>query len=210
MTRKEFYVEYYNRTNEQFADEIINGEESREKANRKNQRKTSKSERIFFLILQYALVIGALFLPFVGIDPWGALFLVCVLFLPLAYLTDFSLLKIELLYHLYRPDHIYARLLHQIFLGRYSEFIQDLLRATQSKVSGYWCVQWQKPKFCGKFRAVCRNAGEQVLLTFCPRKVKICTNTQTVVLCDQSLSREELIAQIAAVVNTIQGKESRS
>ena len=210
MTRKAFYAEYYKRTNEQFADEIINGKESREKANRKKQRQTSKSERIFFLFLQYALLVGALILLFAGIDPWSVLLLFCIFCLPITFLTDFSLLKIELLYHLYRPNHIYARLLHQIFLGQYSEFIRDLHRATPNKVSGYWCIQWQKPKFYGKFRAVCRNPGEQVILTFGPRKVKIRTNSQTVVLCDKSLSREALIDQIAAVVNTVPGKKSRS
>ena len=206
MTRKEFFIEYYRRTDEKFADEMIGSSESRERAWRKGQSNTSKSQRIMYIVLQYLVLLGCLIFLLTGMEWWRIVIPFLILHLPTVYITDFSLLKIELLYRIYRKNTVYSRLLHDIFLGRYDDFLKDLRRATKSKVSGYVCVQWQNPKFYAKFRAVCRKPSEEVFLTFSPRKVKIRANSRTVIICDRSLSREQLIHEIASAVNTIRGK----
>ncbi len=204
MSRNEFYKEYYKRTDEEFADEMIGGKESREKAWRNRQRNTSKKARILHIVLQYVVLLGCLIFFCTGMEWWRFVIPFFLLYLPLVYVTDFSLLKMELLYRIYRPNSIYAQLLHDFFLGKSAEFITDLRRATQSKVNGY--VHLRGKKFYGKFRAVCKSQNEEILITFYPRKVKIKANSQTVIIRDRSLSRTDLIRQIASVVNTIDGK----
>ena len=204
MTRKAFFIEYYHRTDEKFADEMIGGRESRERAGRKGQGNTSKSQRIMYIVLQYLILLGCLIFLFTGMEWWRIVIPFLILHLPTVYITDFSLLKIELLYRIYRKNTVYSRLLHDIFLGRYDDFLKDLRRATKHKVSGYTHLHGNK--FYAKFRAVCKNRSEEVVFTLSPRKVKIRANSRTVIIRDRSLSRTDLIHEIASVVNTVKRK----
>ena len=151
MNRKEFFIEYYKRTDSKFADHTINSKSDRETASRKRQGLTSKAERILFIITQYAV----LFLCWIPVcfkpQLWRIVFVGIFLSLLQSLITDFSLVKIAVLYHLYHKNTVYSSLLHDVFLGKAGPFFDQLKRRTKQAVAGY--VFWRGGKFYGTYLA---------------------------------------------------------
>lgn len=200
MQRKDFYIEYYNRTNRFFSDKIIWGNKEREDAWRKGQRRTSKLERKIFIIFQY-LVLLLCWIPMCfECELWVAVPIAILLFLLQSYITDFSIVKIEILYLIYSKNSVYCSLLHDIFLGSYAEFFDQLTRYTKKEVTGYVCIGGRK--FFGKFRAVCRNKNKRIVLRFQMNCAIVTINKKKFVIKGVLPSKEHLISEIATIINT--------
>ena len=137
MQRKDFYIEYYNRTNRFFSDKIIWGKKEREEAWRKGQGLTSKFGRKIFIIFQYLILLVCWIPMCFERELWVAIPIAILCFLLQSYITDFSILKIEFLYLTYRKNSVYCSVLHDIFLGSYAEFFNQLTRYTKKEVTGY-------------------------------------------------------------------------
>ena len=94
MKRKDFYIEYYNRTNRAFSDKIVWGKEEREEAWRKHQHGTSKLERKVFIATQYL----TLFLCWIPVcfdhNVWVVVPIALVFVLLQSLITDFYVIKI--------------------------------------------------------------------------------------------------------------------
>ena len=58
MKRKDFYREYFKRTNEVFSDKYIWSQKEREKARKKRQIYISKLERKIFIAIQYLILLS--------------------------------------------------------------------------------------------------------------------------------------------------------
>ncbi len=200
MHRKDFYIEYFNRTNRVFSDKIIWGKKEREEAWRKGQHLTSKLERKIFIVSQY-LVLLLCWIPICfGRELWVVIPLAIFCFLFQSFITDFSILKIEFLYFIHRKNSIYCSVLHDIFLGNYAEFINQLTRFTKKIVTGYVFVSGGK--FYGKFRAVCRNKSTKIVLRFQMNCVIVVINKKKFVIKDVLSSKEQLIQELADIINT--------
>ena len=199
MRRKEIYTEYYGRTNRAFSDKIIWGKKEREEAWRKGQHHISKIERKIFIITQYLILLLS-WLP-MCFDPgtWVVVPIALLLFLLQSFLADFSIIKIELLYSIYRKDNIYCSVLYDIFLGKYTDFMDDLKRLTKKQVTGY--VLKRGGKFYGKFFAVCREKNNKIFVTFKRNKVVITVNNRTATINDVILTKDQLLSKIAVVIH---------
>ena len=55
--------------------------------------------------------------------------------------------------------------------------------------------------FCDKYFAMCRNKSNQVLLAFQRNKVTVTVNKKVTVINDMTLTKEELLQQIATAIN---------
>ncbi len=200
MKRKNFYIEYYNRTNCVFSDKIIWGKKEREEARRKGQLFVSKLERKIFIVIQY-LILLLCWIP-ICFDRklWVVIPIVFLLFLLQSFVTDYSILKIEILYFIYRKNNVYCSVLHDIFFGGYAEFINELTRLTKKEVTGYIFISGGK--LYGNFRAVCRNKSQKIVLRFKVNSVIVIVNKKRFVIKDASHTKEHLISEIAAIINT--------
>ena len=202
MQRKDFYIEYYNRTDRFFSDEIIWGEKEREKAWRKGQGLISKLGRKIFIVFQY-LVLLLCWIPMCfERELWVVIPIAILVFLLQSSITDFSILKIEFLYLIYRKNNVYCSLLHDVFLGSYAEFFNQLTRYTKKKVTGYILIGGGK--FYGKFCAVCRNQNERIVLRFQTNCTIVIINKKKFVVKGVLTSKEYLISEIATIINTNQ------
>ena len=202
MQSKDFYIEYYNITNRFFSDKIIWGKKEREDAWRKRQSLTSKFGRKIFIVFQYLILVLCWIPMCFERELWVVIPIAIVCFLLQSYITDFSILKIEILYLIYRKNSVYCSVLHDIFLGDYADFFNQLTRYTKKDVTGYFPVGGGK--FYGKFRAVCRNKNKRILLKFQTRCAIITINKKKHVINDILPSKEYLISEIATIINTNQ------
>lgn len=200
MQRKNFYIEYYNRTNHVFSDKIIWSKKEREEAWRKRQLLTSKLERKIFIAFQY-LVLLLCWIPMCfERELWVVIPIALLYFLLQSFITDFSILKIEILYFIYRKNSVYCSVLHNIFLGSYAEFLNQLTRFTKNEVTGFVFISGGK--LYGKFRAVCRNKNKRIVLRFKINSVVVTINEKKFVIRGILPSKEQLISEIAAIINT--------
>lgn len=198
MKRKDFYNQYYERTNESFSDKITWGKKERLDAWRKRQLPFSKFERKIYIIIQYFI----LFLCWIPVCFDGNLWIV----IPIAFIisllssliTDFSFIKIEMLYHIYSKDNSYSSILYDIFIGNFTYFISDLKGLTSKKVTGY--VFKIGGKFYCKYFAVCRNKDSIILLTFKRNKILV-TVDKNVTVINAELSKNQLLEEISAIIN---------
>lgn len=199
MKRKDFYIEYYNRSNRAFSDKIVRGREEREDAWRKGQHFISKFERKVFIITQY-LVLFLCWIP-VCFDRrmWRVVPIVLLWFLLQSAITDFSIIKIEWLYSIYRKNNVYCSVLHDIFLGNFDDFLTQLKRATKKKVTGYYLNRGGR--FYGKYCAICRNKDNKITVTFKRNRVAVFINEKTFVIKEVLLTKEDLISEITAIIN---------
>lgn len=204
MKRSFFYREYYQRTDEFFADHIVWNNKDLEKAWQKGQARTSKMGRKLYLAFQYLFFLGGLIWMCVDIQAWRSFLCVILVSIVISLITNFSILKIELLYHLYKRNTVYSNFLHQMFLGRTYSFFEDLRRATKQHVRGYNHKIGIKSiaSFYGKFSGLCKNNNHKILLTFTYKNVKIKVNGRTVVLNAPLLSQKSLIEEIAIRINS--------
>ena len=200
MSRKEFFIEYYKRTDRKFADHTINSKSDRETASRKRQGLTSKAERILFIITQYAV----LFLCWIPVcfkpQLWRIVFVGIFLSLLQSLITDFSLVKIAVLYHLYHKNTVYSSLLHDVFLGKAGPFFDQLKRRTKQAVTGY--VFWRGGKFYGTYLAACKNKSDSIAITIRAGSVTVKVNGQKTVIKEKTISQEQLLNEIADVIHT--------
>ena len=200
MKRRDFYAEYYNRTNRIFSDKIIWGKKEREAAWRKSQHLISKLERKIFITLQY-LILLLCWIPICFEHRlWVVIPIALLYFLLSSLITDFSILKIEILYFVYRKNSVYCSVLHDIFLGSYLEFLNRLTNFTKNEVTGYVFISGGK--FYGKFYAVCRNKNKKIELMFNTNSVIVAINKRKFIIKSELPSKEYLIAEIAAIINT--------
>ena len=200
MSRKDFYREYYHRTDRRFSDKTVWGKKEREEAWRKGQCFTSKLERKIFIVVQY-LVLLLCWIPLCfDRTVWGVIPVAFFFFVLGTCITQFSILKIELLYFIYRKNSVYCSVLHDIFFGNYADFINPLTRFTKKAVSGY--VFTSGGSFYGKFSAVCRNKNAKIVLRFQINGVVVAINKKKIAIKDALTSKEQLIKEIAAVINT--------
>jgi hypothetical protein len=133
---------------------------------------------------------------------WVVIPIAILCFLLQSYITDFSILKIEILYLIYRQNSIYCSVLHDIFLGNYAEFFNQLTRYTKKEVTGYFLIGGGK--FYGKFRAVCRNRNKNISLKFQTNCVIVTINKKKIVIRGALPSKESLISEMTAIINTKQ------
>ena len=140
---------------------------------------------------------------------WVAMPIAILCFLLQSYITDFSILKIEFLYLTYCKNSVYCSVLHDIFLGRYAEFFDQLTRYTKKEVTGYIFIGGGK--FYGKFQAVCRNKAKRIVLKSKRIVLKFQTNCTIVIINKKKFvvkgvltSKEHLISEIANIINTNQ------
>ncbi len=199
MKRKDFYAKYYDRTNRAFSDKIIWSKKEREEAWRKGQHLTSKFERKIFIITQYLILLLCWIPMCFDRGAWVVIPIALLLFLLQSFLTDFSITKVELLYSIYRKDNIYCFVLHDIFLGKYTDFLDELKRLTKKQVTGY--VFKSGGKLYAKFFAVCRNKSNKILLTFKRNKVIVLVNEKMIVINGVISTKEQLLSEIAMAIN---------
>ena len=201
MQRKEFYIEYYNRTDRAFSDKIIWDKKDREEAWRKGQYlMISKLGRKLFIVIQYLILLLCCVLVYFDRDLWVVVPIAIVCFLLGLYTTDFSILRIELLYFIYRRNSVYCTMLHDIFFGTYSEFVNQLTRLTKKQVNGYFLVN--RGKFYGKFRAICKNRSKKIVLRIKINRVIVVVESKKFVIKGALHTRESLISEIAGIINT--------
>jgi len=200
MQKKDFYIEYYNRTNRVFSDRIIWGKKQREEAWRKGQLFISKLERKIFIVIQY-LILLLCWIP-ICFDRklWVVIPIAFLLFLLQSFITDYSVIKIEILYFIYRKNSVYCSVLRDIFLDSYAEFLNELTCLTKKEISGYIFISGGK--FYGKYRAVCRNKSQKIVLIFKINRVIVTVNEKKFVIKGVLSAKEQLISEIAAVINT--------
>ena len=201
MKRKDFYIEYYNRTNRAFSDKIVWSKEEREEAWRKGQHLTSKFERKVLIVTQY-LVLLLCWIP-VCFDrgTWRIVPIALLCFLLQSVITDFSIIKIEWLYSIYRKNNVYCSVLHDIFLGNFNDFLAQLQHITKKKVTGYYLDSGGR--FYGKYCAVCRNKNNKITLIFKRNRVIVMIDKKEFVIEDGLLTKEQLITALATIINAI-------
>ncbi len=190
MKRKDFYIEYYNRTNRVFSDKIIDWRKGH----------ISKLERKIVIVLQYLTLLLCWLPAYFNHRIWFVIPIAISCSLLLSLITDFSIHKIEILYFIYRKNSVYCSLLHDIFLGRYTEFLNELTRFTKKEVMGY--VFTNGGKFYGKFRAVCRNKSKKIVLKFKISSVIVIVNEKRFVIKGALPTKEHLITEIAAIIHS--------
>lgn len=199
MKRKDFYIEYYNRTDCAFSDKIIWGKKERKDAWRKGQHLISKLERKIFIILQYLILLLCWIPMCLEHELWIVIPIALLWFLLSSLITDFSILKMEFLYLIYRKNSVYCSVLHDIFLGNYAEFLNQLTRYTKNEVRGYVFISGGK--FYGKFQAVCKNKDKKITLRFKTKSVIAVIDKKKFAIQRAFLSKEQLIVEIADIVN---------
>lgn len=199
MKRKDFYIEYYYRSNRAFSDKIVWGKEEREDAWRKGQHLTSKFERKVFIVTQY-LVLFLCWIP-VCFDRrmWRIIPIALLCFLLQSVITDFSIIKIEWLYSIYRKNNVYCSVLHDIFLGNFDYFLAQMKCATKKIVTGYYLDRGGR--FYGKYCAICRNKGNKITVIFKRNRVAVIINEKTFFIKEVLLTKELLITEITAIIN---------
>jgi len=200
VKRKEFYIEYYKRTDRIFSDKIIWFAKDREEARRKGQICTiSKFGRKVRILVQYLALLLCLLPLFQDNIPWALTPILLIINLLDSFLTDFSIIKIEVLYFIYQRNGVFGKVLHEIFLGEISDFIDDLRRETRKVVTGY--VMSSGGKFFGRYMAVCRDKNKKISVTFKRNKVVVLINGVTTVIKNSALTKEELLFEISTVIN---------
>lgn len=199
MKRTDFYIEYYSRTNLAFSDKIVWGKEEREEAWQKGQHLTSKLERKVFIVTQYIVLLLCWIPVCFERGAWVVIPIALILFLLQSIITDFSIIKIEWLYSVYRKNNVYCSVLHDMFLGKFDSFLDKLKRSTKKKVMGY--VFTGGGKICRKYCAVCRNKNNQITLTFKRNRVVVRINKKAFVIEDVLIDKNHLITELATTIN---------
>ena len=194
MRRKDFYIEYYNRTNSFFLDKIDWAVWWKKRA------RTSKFERKIFIIFQYLVLLLCWIPVCFKRELWIFIPVAILLSLLQSYITDFSILKIEILYLIYRKNNVYCSALHNIFLGSYAEFFDQLTRYTKKEVTGYFLIGGGK--FYGKFQGVCRSQNKRIVLKFRTNCTVVIINKKKFVVKGVLPSKEHLISEIATIINS--------
>ena len=131
-------------------------------------------------------------------DKWVIITIALIIFLSQSYITNFSIIKIELLYYIYRKSNVYCSVLHDIFVGEYTDFFDKLKRLTKKQVIGYFLKSGGT--LYGKFNAVCRNKSNKIILIFRFNKVVLSVNEAKIEIKNKSFTEEELLTEISSAI----------
>jgi len=196
MKRKDFYKLYYAVTDKVYADHILWTEEDSEQAWRKGQIRTSKLGRKIFIFWQYAALLAAVIglaagAYAIGIT-LGALFLLgCVL-------TNYSVIKIELLYAVYRRNDVFSSLLYMVFRGGLDAFGAEVKLRAGKRIGGF-VPEW-KAGLWAKYSVVYRKQGAQATIWLYPNKMVVKTGKGKCAIADRALSMQALAEQVAQIL----------
>lgn len=196
MSRKDFYKLYYTITDRMFSDHVIWTNEDREQAWRKGQILMSKIERKISIVFQYLALLAAIIGFCAGEYAVGVA--TVVLFLLSSALSDFSVVKIEVLYAVYRRKNVFSALLYMVFQSGLDEFWSFVRPGVGKKVSGF-VPEW-KYKLWAKYSVIYRKQREKALIWLYPNKIVVKTENGKHTITDQTLSMQELAEQIADIL----------
>ncbi len=204
MKRSEFYREYYKITNRMFADHTVWSAKDRENAWRKGQINTSKTQRKIFIAVQYLILFSAVLTFLLGLNGYGIIgfvsfFLICLI-------TDYSVIKIEVLYYIYNRNTIYSALLYQSFLGKSDELWQLVKTRTTKQVSGF--VRLNRNKLNVKYRVIYRKNHQNIMIQLTPSSIIIKAESLNVRFRNSALTLSELAEGIANALNSISKQSS--
>ena len=199
MTRKEFYKKYYDETNRAFADKTVWSREEREEADRKGQHLISKRERKINLAVQY-LCLLLCWVP-LCFDKKTWVLIPCLILIGLlnSALTNFSFLKIELLYRVHQNGTVYGSLLHDAYFGNHRAILDKLRFVTKRSVTGYSFRR--RGIYRATLEGYCRSPKNSISVTFLKKSVKLEVNGQVTVIDHPFPTREELFGEMATVIN---------
>ena len=196
MSRKNFYKLYYTITDRKFSDHVIWTNEDREQAWRKGQINLSKIERKISIGLQYVALLAAIISFWVGEYAVGVA--TGVLFLLNSALTDFSVVKIEVLYAVYRRKNAFSALLYMVFRSGLDEFWSFVKPRVGKKVSGF-LPEW-KCKLWAKYSVIYRKQRVKSVIWLYPNKIVVKTESGKHNITDRTLSMQDLAEQIADIL----------
>ncbi len=199
MKRFAFYKEYYKITNRIYADHTIWSAKDREQVWRKGQIYTSKTERGIFIAAQYCLLLATGISFATGNNRFGIIG--CAMFLLCSLITDFSIMKIEILYRIFSYKSPYAMLLYQAFLGKADNFWHLILPETKKIVSGL--VRTNRNKFVAKYRVVFRKKQESATIIISPFRIRFKSKTRNIVINDTTATLTQIANRVSEVLNTL-------
>ena len=204
MTRKEFYREYYRKTN-RYHQRIWN--EAAWIGGKGSHTYVEKPDipvRKYHIVMKY-LLIAICWIPYCVYPDYKTLiFGLWLLSVALihAQAAKFSIIRVELLYSVYRKDTVYCSLLHDIFLNTDIEFIKTLMRMTKKVVSCYsYSYRLGGRGLYGKYIGTCRKSGNKLSLAFHKNKVVVRVNDKKSVINGSFATKEQLVAEVAALIN---------
>lgn len=189
MKRSAFYKEYYESTNRIFADRTVWSAKDRETAWRKGQIYTTKTERWIVIVAQYCILLATGISFATGNSGYGIIG--CAAFLLCSIISDFSILKIEMLYRIFSHNTPYSIMLYQAFSGKADDFWRLVQPNTKKIVSGF--VRTNRNKFVVKYRVVFRRKREIATVIITPFNVVLKSEIRKIVFDDPTKS----LAQIA-------------
>lgn len=205
MTRKEFYQEYYRKTNRY--DRRVWNEAAwiGGKGSHTYVEKPNIPARKYHIVMKYVLR-ALCWIPFCVYPEYKTLmfglFLLSVSVLH-AQVAQFPIVRIELLYSVYRKDNVYCSLLHDIFLNTDIEFVRTLKRMTKKVATGYYyCHHFSGSRLYGKYIGICRKSGNKLSLAFRKNKVVVRVNDKKTVINGSFATKEQLVAEVATLINT--------
>ena len=200
MKRREFYREYYERTNRRFSDKIIWKRGQKGDSWRKGQDicHTSKFGRKCFIACQYLVLLLGFGLIGYGVYPWKTAPILLILFAFIAFISDFSIIKIELLYSVCKRESVYASLLHEAFLGKSLEICEKIRHASPKEVRSVYPVR-ERP-FFSKLEVNCKTRTNQIFITIHRNKVTVNVNKKKTVISELTLTKEQLFKEISDAI----------
>ena len=196
MSRKDFYKLYHTITDRMFSDHVIWTAEDREQAWRKGQIKSSKIGRKISIGFQYLALLTAMISFWMGEYVIGVT--TGVLFLLGSALTDFSVVKIEVLYAVYRRKNAFSALLYMVFRSGLDEFWSFVKPRVGKKVSGF-LPEW-KCKLWAKYSVIYRKQRVKSVIWLYPNKIVVKTKNGKHTITDRTLSMQELADQVAVIL----------
>lgn len=199
MKRFAFYKEYYEITNRIYADRTVWTGKDREKAWRKGQIYTSKTERGVIIVAQYCILLATGIAFATGKNQYGIIG--CAAFLLCSLITDFSIIKIEILYRIFSRNTPYSIMLYQAFSGKADIFWCRVRPNTKKIVSGF--VRTNRNKFVAKYRVVFRRKREIVTIIITPFKVIIKSKTRNIVFNDATKSLTQIATDLSEGINSL-------
>ena len=199
MKRFAFYKEYYKITNRIYADRTIWTAKDREHAWRKDQINISKTERGIFIATQYCVLLATGISFATGNNRFGIIG--CATFLLCSIISDFSIVKIEALYHIFSRNNPYSTLLYQVFSGKADDFWCLILPNTKKTVSGF--VRINRNKFVAKYRVVFRRKRESVTIIISPFTIRLKSETHNIVFNDATATVAHIATGISEILNAL-------
>jgi hypothetical protein len=156
----------------------------------------SKIERKISIVFQYLALLAAIIGFCVGEYTVGVA--TVVLFLLSSALTDFLVVKIEVIYAVYRRKNVFSALLYMVFRSGLDEFWSFVKPRVGKKVSGF-VPEW-KCKLWAKYSVIYRKQRVKAVILLCPNKIVVKTENGKHTITDRTLSMQDLAEQIADIL----------